>query len=190
MRAASRIRTVGMTLAVAAMAVLGVGSPARAAPPTWNGNAYVWANLAASTVGTPYTPSLDYQYNSSGAVNTVTRTGTGTYTVRFPYLGPYGTALVSAYGTTDDRCKIGNWIGVPGAPSFTDTVLTVRCYTRLGAPVNSVFTASYTYPGTSAGRAAYLWNDQPSSAIGTPITPSLTYQYNSTGSPSDSNHLT
>jgi hypothetical protein len=158
--------------------------PAVAAPAYWYGYAYVWANNPASAIGAPYTPSLNYQYSSTAAQNSITRLGTGSYTVRFPYLGPYGTALVTAYGSTDDRCKISYWVGAPGVGSNTDTILYVKCFTRTGNPVNSRFTASYSHPvAGSVARAAYLWNNQPGAPIGVLFTPSPTYQYNSEGSP-------
>ncbi len=170
-------------------AVASTAQPAQAIPIWWLGSAYVWSNNATSTIGVPYTPSLAYQYNSTGHDNSVTRLGTGWYSVRFPLLGPLGTALVTAHGGTSDRCKISHWTGVPGPYlNTTDTVLYVRCYTRTGSPVNSRFTASYTHPDTGeVPRAAHLWNDQPSAPLNTEYTPSLTYQYNSEG---DTNTIT
>lgn len=157
--------------------------PAHAIPIWWHGAAYVWSNNSTSALGVPYTPSLSYQFNTTGATNRITRLGTGWYEVRFPFLGPLGTALVTAYGGTTDRCKISHWTGVAGSvPNSTDTVLYVRCYTRTGNAVNSRFTASYTFPDAGeVPRAAYLWNDQASAPLDTPYTPSLTYQYNSEG---------
>src|SRR5262245_36631144 len=94
---------------------IGVATPpAHAAPAYWYGYAYVWANDPTSAIGVPYTPHLSYQYSSTAAQSSVTRLGTGSYSVRLRYLGPYGTALVTAYGSTDDRCKISHWVGVPG----------------------------------------------------------------------------
>src|SRR5262249_51817494 len=43
-----------------------------------NPNGYVYANKSTSSF---YTPNKTYQHNSTGATNTITRTGTGRYTV-------------------------------------------------------------------------------------------------------------
>ena len=57
-----------------------------------------------------YTPNLTYQFNSTGAVNTITRSGVGVYTVHFPGLdGNGGTALVTAYGGGNESCKVASW---------------------------------------------------------------------------------
>ncbi|MGE5830788.1 MAG: hypothetical protein ACM30G_20835 [Micromonosporaceae bacterium] len=168
---------VGSALAVTA-------APANAGLAPRYGSAYVWANDPTSAIGVPYLPSLGYQFNSSFFQNRVIRQGTGAYAVHFPGIDPYGTALVTAYGGSDERCKILSWAGAPGyPPPITDTWLHVRCFTRTGAPVNTRFTASYTYPEPGVARAAYLWHDQPSAPLGVVTTPSLTYQYNSEGSP-------
>ncbi|HYU35502.1 MAG TPA: hypothetical protein VEW48_25390 [Thermoanaerobaculia bacterium] len=103
---------------------------------------YIWANDPSSTIGTAYTPSTIYSYNAVGrsAGNTVTRTGTGTYSVTCKGVG--GGALfsgsgtwsfgghvqVTAYGSEDaDFCKVQSWS--TGGPDFTATV---RCYNRTG----------------------------------------------------------
>ena len=156
-----------------------IGPVANAAGPN-NGFGYVWADSPSTQIGVPYTPSSLYQFNSANRVNTITRTGTGAYSVRFPDFGPRGTALVTAYGgpstRPDDRCKIRRWSAIPGGPSSPDdTVLEVRCFTRTGAAVDSLFTASYTFPAPGAARSAYLLYDQP----GGPVNPN--FSYNSTG---------
>src|SRR5215831_3505470 len=146
-----------------------------------HGNAYVWADDPTSDIGVAYTPALGYQANSTGAQNTITRTATGVYAVTFPGIGALGTATVSAYGTSgadpDARCKIKNWLATSG----TGTQLTVLCYGRTGTPVDSMFTALYTYVASSPTQAGYLWNDQPSSPVNRTITPSPLYQFNSAG---------
>src|SRR5689334_2433231 len=147
-----------------------------------HGYAYVWANDASTAIGVAYTPALGYQANSTGAQNTITRTGTGVYAVTFPGIGALGTATVSAYGTggtdPDARCKIQNWVATSGS---LGTRLTVLCYSRTGSPVDSLFTALYTYVASSPTQAGYLWNDQPSAPVNQVITPSRQYQSNSAG---------
>ena len=154
----------------------------------------MWANNSSATIGVPYTPSPTYQYNASGASNTITRTAVGTYTIRFPGFGSKGTALVTAYGMPaghpDDRCKLTNWV-----TSGVDTLVSVRCFSRTGVLVDSMFTATYTNPDPAAPpppglqRSAYLWNDLPSLPIGTTHTPNPVYQFNSTGTPNTVMHL-
>jgi hypothetical protein len=145
-----------------------------------HGHGYVWANDASAAIGVPYVPATTYQSNSTGAQNTVTRTGTGTYQVRFPNLGPSGTVLVTAYAgfgsTATNRCKVLNW-GAIGA----DTVVSAQCHTAAGVPVDSMFTMTYTFPGSGMTRGGYVWNDQATGPIGRWVTPSRTYQRNSTG---------
>src|SRR5205814_9006899 len=71
---------------------------------------YVWANDPSAAAS--YTPSTTFQYNSSGALNTVTRSGTGVYDVKFPglvHLGAGGTVSVTAYGSGNETCKVFNW---------------------------------------------------------------------------------
>lgn len=173
---------VGMAVAVLAAPAALFAMPASAG--TGNGYGYVWASSASPTIGSAYTPVLNYQYNSAGATNTVTRLATGSYAVRFPSLKPGGgTALVSAYGGTTNRCKLLRWSG-----TNTGTTVYVNCYTRTGSPTDSLFTASFTNPGGGVANAAYGWNDQPGAALGVPFTPSLTYQYNSQGRPNTITH--
>jgi hypothetical protein len=132
---------------------------------------YVWAN---DPTAAEYTPSTSYQRNSTGALNTITRNGTGDYTVVFSNLGIYygGTVNVTAYGTGSEHCKVQYW-----TPSLADMNVRVRCFDTAGAPVDTRFAASFTRPVLST-RFAYVWANQATSAS---YTPSTTYQFNSTG---------
>jgi hypothetical protein len=102
---ARRLHTMLVVLIAAAaiMVTLTVPTAARAAPSGPRGSASVWANHPSSA---SYLPSPTYQWNSRHsftAVNTVTRTGVGSYTVRLPDLGAVsGTVLVTAYGPSTD----------------------------------------------------------------------------------------
>ena len=82
---------------------------------------YVWAN--DPTAGS-YTPSAAYQRNSTGALNTITRTGVGSYTVNFENLGIYygGTVNVTAYGIGSETCKVLYW-----DPVLADQLAHIRC---------------------------------------------------------------
>ena len=131
---------------------------------------YVWAN--DPTAGS-YTPSATYQRNSTGALNTITRTGVGSYTVNFENLGIYygGTVNVTAYGIGSETCKVLYW-----DPVLADQLAHIRCHTAAGAPVDTQFVASFTRP-TGSNRFGYVWANSPGAAS---YTPSTTYQYNST----------
>jgi hypothetical protein len=152
--------------------ILGAAGPASAAPSAPFGSAFVWANNATAA---SYAPTAAYQWNSTnptGAVNRITRTAVGAYTVVLPGLGATsGTVLVTAYGAGKDYCKVASW-----GPSGTRQVVYVRCFNRLGAKVNTTFTLSYS--NRSVGNRAYVWANQPAKAS---YNPAAAYQANSTG---------
>jgi hypothetical protein len=156
-----------------------VASPAAHAASSNFGYGYVWANNPSTAIGVSYTPSTTYQFNSTGRLNTITRTGVGAYSVVFPDFGPRGTALVTAYGAGDARCKIDRFSVLPPNPfnpnEPLDTVVRVRCFDRNGAPVDSMFTAIYTYPEPGMTRSAYLLYDRPG------FLPNPNFTHNSTG---------
>ena len=132
---------------------------------------YVWADQPSAA---SYTPSTTYQVNSSGATNTITRSSTGAYAVRFPNLAASaGTVHVTAYGSGSESCKVSSW-----GPSSPDQIVYVRCFNHAGTPVDTYFTASYVRSAADAGYLGHVWADQPSSAS---YTPSLSYQYNAKG---------
>jgi hypothetical protein len=137
---------------------------------------YVWANSPGSA---SYTPSTTYQYNSTFATNTITRSGVGTYQVTFPGLGGAGgTVKATAYGSGSDACHVASW-GWSGA----NALVNVRCKDTNGTPVDAYYTLTFHGPrgllGTlTGGPRAYVWANLQSSAS---YTPSLSYQYNSTG---------
>jgi Papain family cysteine protease len=140
--------------------------------PAGNGLAsgYAWANNPTSS---SYTPNPAYQYNSSGATNTISRSGVGSYTVAFPNLGVNGgTALVTAYGLAA-TCEVTNWL-----PVGTAQDVDVRCFNSSGAPVNTAFTVAFAHPQSTANALAFLWANQPNV---TSYTPNLAYQFNSSG---------
>jgi hypothetical protein len=115
-------------------------SPERAAGGLSGG--HVWANDATAT---EYNPFPYYEYTHKGGYgeiatsSTAYRTGTGIYQVRYPSLSAIGsTALVSAYGTTADYCKISSW-GANGS----DALVTIRCFNATGSAVNTRFVSGY-----------------------------------------------
>ena len=100
--------------------------------------AYVWANKAGAG---SYTPSLLYQYNSSGGTNTITRLGAGTYRVRLPGLGGVsGHVQVTAYGPGSKRCKVQSWTS-----TLTAKNVNVRCFNAAGAPANSRYVVDFAH---------------------------------------------
>jgi hypothetical protein len=133
---------------------------------------YVWANdpFTEST----YTPSQQYQRNSTGALNTITRSGVGAYTVQFTNLSRgSGTVNVTAYGISGHTCKVGFWY-----PSGGHQYVDVRCFDSAGNAADTSFNASFTAPVQNPGDIGYVWADQPSAST---YTPSPWYQFNSTG---------
>jgi hypothetical protein len=144
--------------------------------------AFLWANQPSAA---SYAPALAYQFNSTGAVNTVSRSGVGLYTATLPNLGTAwtGHVQVTAYGRGSERCKVSNW-----SPGGSDVQVGVRCLTGGtvtlpgGFPVDAAFTLTYvegnSLIGGGAGPsevAAYVWANQPASAS---YTPHLNYQWN------------
>ncbi|CAL9639756.1 hypothetical protein [Streptomyces sp. enrichment culture] len=161
-----------MTLALTAGFFAVTPSPAQAA--ATRGYAYVWANQPSAPLNTPYTPSGYYSRNSTGAVNSVVRTGVGQYTVRMPRLGLLGgTVHVTAYGATNHSCSVAYW-----TPVGERLDVHVRCFAASGYRADTYFSASYVNTAYLGGRFGYVWADQPSSGS---YTPSLTYQFNSAG---------
>ena len=69
------------------------------------GIAFLWANGPTSA---SYTPASGYNYNSTGATNTITRSSTGVYVVNVPNLSYEGDVQVTAYGGPS-RCKVTGW---------------------------------------------------------------------------------
>ncbi|MFL6119505.1 hypothetical protein [Actinophytocola sp.] len=138
---------------------------------------YVWAHTPTPTP-TTYYPDQYWSYNSTMQANSVTRTGTGTYTVSFPGLaGTGGNAQVTAYGPVARVCKLAN---PPMTTSGTTLRLNVRCFSAgsSGVPADAQFTASYTAGYGTANTLAFLLADQPASAS---YRPNPTYQYNNSG---------
>jgi len=160
------------------LAVLMCATPAAAAvdrpvaSPT-GGRAYAWQPTPSATVGTWYSLTGSYSYNSAGGTNFARHDGAGRYTVRFRGIASAGTVTATAYGAGSGYCTVAYWVSDGGG----GTDAHVNCYTRTGAPADSAFTISHVN-GPIVGTAAYLWANQPTTAN---YTPSTTYQYNSAG---------
>lgn len=119
------------------------------------GLAFLWADQASSA---SYTPSTSYQYNSTGGVNTMTRSGTGVYEAVIPGLDTVGgTVQVTAYGSGAGRCKVSGW-----GPNVDGQHIGVLCFDASGAPSDERFTLAFAtkvpvaYLGTEV-RGLYGW---------------------------------
>lgn len=141
--------------------------------PNNGAGAYLWANSPSSS---SYTPSTTYNWNSTGAANTITRSSTGVYTATLPGLATSGgTAQVTSYGSSGEYCKVQSW-GSSGA----DEVVNVRCFAAGGAAADALFSLSFLGNQQVAvyDDGAYAWaNDSSSSSY----SPFPTYSYDSTG---------
>jgi choice-of-anchor B domain-containing protein len=97
---------------------------------------YAWADDATAD---RYAPSTTYSHNLSGGPIEITRSGTGTYAVRFAGLGGAGTAgghvQVTAYGPESETCKVERWNS-----SGADFVADVRCFDTAGKPADARYT--------------------------------------------------
>jgi S-layer homology domain len=92
------------------------------------GIAYVWANLPTTA---SYTPDTGYSFNSAGGAVSITRTGTGAYTVTFSGLSlVHGNVQVSKYNVGAGECHPYFW---------NVSSVYVRCYDASGAAVDAQF---------------------------------------------------
>ncbi|MEU7524227.1 hypothetical protein AB0A74_00675 [Saccharothrix sp. NPDC042600] len=97
--------------------------------------AYLWADKPGEAA---YTPTKEYQYNSTHALNTVTRSASGTYTAHLPGLARKGGHVqVSAYRTTA-TCGVTGW-----RPAEREQRVDVVCRAPTGEPVDAQFALVY-----------------------------------------------
>ena len=104
---------------------------------------YLWADQASPTLNTPYTPDTLYSFNAkSGSEGiSVTKTGTGTYSVTCSGVGGStawgagGHVQVSAYGDgVATFCHVGSW-----ATGVADFTASVDCFGKGFVPTDSQF---------------------------------------------------
>jgi len=132
-------------------------------------------NDRASQAGC-YQPGTLYSYSSRGQVNTVCRTGIGTYLVLFPDLAVAGgNAQVTASGSAAASCKVTGW-----GPSGTQEQVWVACFSFAGAAKDATFTASFAAGGGAGNTIAFARADNPTAGS---YTPTLAFQYNNRGGP-------
>jgi hypothetical protein len=101
------------------------------------GYAYAWANKSSSP---SYTPDTRYSASKPAGDITITRSGTGIYTV---HLAGAGTAIrshvqLTAYGNTSNQCRVQGW-----EPSGTGQAIGVECYEVDGDPADTRFTIQF-----------------------------------------------
>ena len=127
--------------------------------PFFNGG-YLWADQPTAA---SYTPYSTYQWNSSGANNTVQRIGVGSYYATFPGITVNGgTVEVTAYGPGSEYCKVSSW---------GSNVVYVNCFNSSGQAADTRFTLSFTDQSPHGTPSyAYAWADQPTAASYTPST--------------------
>ncbi len=110
---------------------------------------YAWANNPSAT--TTYTPDTFYQRGFiAGRGNvptpiTISRFGVGRYSVNFPEMafggGSFGKSnvKVTGYGSDSTNCSVGGW-----SSSANGASATVSCFTASGAPVDALYTITYS----------------------------------------------
>jgi hypothetical protein len=121
---------------------------------------YLWANEPTSD---SYTPDPTYQWNASGALNTIQRYGVGNYMASFPGVELNGgTVQVTAYGWGSEYCKVGYW---------GSNAVNVTCFDTNGAPADAPFTLSFSdWSPNATPSFHYAWADQPETESYTPYT--------------------
>jgi hypothetical protein len=140
--------------------------------------------LANEPTEASYTPDPNYQYNSTGATNTMVRNGTGSYTATIPGLTKKGgNVQVTADGSNFARCKVSDW-----SSDQSGTSVNVLCFDVTGAAADEMFTLAYTI-GEPLGLwqtdqafgdiGTYVWADKPDKTKS--YAPPRAYNYNGFG---------
>ena len=141
--------------------------------------AYLYANKPASA---DYTPDPNYQFNSTdmnNAVNTVHRTGAGSYQVTLPGM-PAGESNLQVTTDGDGNCRLSNW-----SNGTTGIVATVNCRSVPPSTLTDdyfdiLYTDNVGMTGVSRPNAAYLFANKPTTSL---YTPAAAYRYSSGMSP-------
>jgi hypothetical protein len=138
-----------------------INARATTSDPAAGFGAYLWAGDATAAAAYDVT---NYSYNSTGATNSVERTGTGTYTATLPgFTGENGVPQVTGYigqgGTSPVVCSPFSWMKADEATLTVD----VTCFDATGAPADAMFTLSYSMgtnpvgtPNDIAGSYAFV----------------------------------
>lgn len=118
---------------------------------------YAWANEAALA---SYTPSAGYARNSGGGAITITRSGTGSYAVRFAGLGRADGQRENVQVTSYSElsfCGIASW-----QTQAADLIANVLCFAPGGAAMDSRYTVMVTGARALTGRLGFVLADQSS----------------------------
>ena len=175
-----RLRLVGaaLTTLLVMVAFMSLGPAGHTSAQATVKQAYLWANEPSTDA---YTPDERYQYNTTGELNTVTRTGVGVYVVNLPGMVKEGNSQVTATSSSDAGVALGSVCAIVTNPTAENGALqqTVNCYDTDGAPADSGFLLLSTQGDVFLGSySAYLYaNDRSAEAY----TPDEHYQFNSTG---------
>ncbi|WP_309894089.1 hypothetical protein [Archangium sp.] len=115
--------------------------------------AYLWVTGGSA----PWAPS-NYNYNPSGVLNSVSRSGPGNYTVTIPNASAYNASMmVTTYGASGAGapfCQIGSW------SASTSTTVNVLCWNNTGVAADSDFALSYSTSGPPLSQqGAHAWFD-------------------------------
>jgi hypothetical protein len=89
------------------------------------------------------TDGANYPFGATQAPGTITRYGVGSYNVKFPGLAQLSTSpsnvKVTGYGYGSDTCKVSGWY-----QSGNDAFANVACFSAGGAPVDALYTITYS----------------------------------------------
>lgn len=116
--------------------------------------AYVFANAASATE--PYDGNSLSSYSTLGRPSTITRIGTGTYTVRIRGMATSlpTAVLANAFGGSG-TCQVQDWINDTG-----DIVATVRCVDFAGGASDHQFFVTLFGADAFPGRFGFAWANQ------------------------------
>ena len=119
---------------------------------------YVWAHDPSSASYAPVSPwtlgliSHEGNNNPHSAIASpvnITRSGTGRYRVFLPLMASMhnnpSSVKVTGYGFDGDTCKVRSW-AISGADANVD----VACFSSLGAPVDALYTLTYSSFATTS----------------------------------------
>jgi len=124
---------------------------------------FTWADQPTAD---SYNPNPLWTDASSGGAVTITRSGTGTYAVRWAGLARTAgqldeTVIAGAYGNLPRRCNVTSW----DAFTTADLIANIACTDMNGVAADSRFVATIVDRGRSARRYGLTWANQPTSVI-------------------------
>jgi len=130
--------------------------------------------FADDPTNSSYTPDPNYQYNSTGGTNTVTRSGVGSYSAFLPSLTLKGGQVQVTAHNTNAHCYVGKWNS-----NKLGTTVNIQCSDASGVPTDYKYQLAYSIETTlgavtkTPGIYALASNDTKSKYDANP-----TYAYN------------